>query len=45
MIMGKCIFEDVCDKSWCRLYSFECVDGQLYTSKTNNEQSKVMKGK
>ena len=28
--MGNCIFEDVCDKSWCRLYSFECVDGQIY---------------
>jgi len=24
--MGKCIFEDICDKSWCRLYSFECID-------------------
>ena len=35
VIMGKCIFEDVCDKSWCRLYSFECVDGQLYTPTSN----------
>ena len=42
--MGKCIFEDACDKSWCRLYSFKCVDGQIYKPKTNNEQSKVMKG-
>lgn len=41
MIMGKCIFEDVCDKSWCRLYSFECVDGQIYKPKTSNEQSKT----
>ena len=39
MIMGKCIFEDVCDKSWCRLYSFECVGGQIYKQKISDGQS------
>lgn len=36
--MPKCIFEDICDKSWCRLYSFECVG-----SPNCYDQSKVTK--
>lgn len=38
--MGKCIFEGICDKNWCRLSSFECID-EHYKPKINSEQYKA----
>jgi len=39
--MSKCIFEDVCDKGWCRLYTFECVDLPQDAHNQNKEGKKM----
>lgn len=36
--MPKCIFEDICDKSWCRLYSFECVSPPIFHNNMYNQK-------